>query len=172
MSVCLFSSLHDCGITDVSSLTQSLTNTKALQFLKELHLSNNTIGKSKEQLTEVLQGSNCKLSLEKGTWFNVKAGLKFAGSAIGGYFTTESKTPEPEKSTGLDELSSGKKNDAGRQQSKMVVRNPDDDGEKAAGEDAQELAGIEPKVEQWKEKGPVKKEIGQTHRSLGVQYEP
>ncbi|KAL1251877.1 hypothetical protein QQF64_019673, partial [Cirrhinus molitorella] len=53
--------LHDCGITDVSSLTQSLTNTKALQFLKELHLSGNIIGDSKQQLIDVLRDSNCKL---------------------------------------------------------------------------------------------------------------
>uniref|UniRef100_A0A8C2KG60 NACHT domain-containing protein n=1 Tax=Cyprinus carpio TaxID=7962 RepID=A0A8C2KG60_CYPCA len=54
-------SLNDCGITDVSSLTQSLTNTKALQFLKELDLTNNMIGDSKQQLIDVLQDSNCKL---------------------------------------------------------------------------------------------------------------
>ncbi|XP_058617960.1 ribonuclease inhibitor isoform X1 [Onychostoma macrolepis] len=55
-------SLYDCGITDVSSLTQSLRNTKALQFLKELHLSYNMIGDSKQQLIDVLRDSNCKLS--------------------------------------------------------------------------------------------------------------
>ncbi|KAL0151897.1 hypothetical protein M9458_052789, partial [Cirrhinus mrigala] len=54
-------SLYDCGITDVSSLTQSLTNTKALQFLKELDLSDNKIGDSKQQLIDVLRDSNCKL---------------------------------------------------------------------------------------------------------------
>ncbi|KAF4097465.1 hypothetical protein G5714_021473 [Onychostoma macrolepis] len=54
-------SLKYCGITDVSSLTQSLTNTKALQFLKELDLINNMIGDSKKQLTDVLRDSNCKL---------------------------------------------------------------------------------------------------------------
>ncbi|KAL1251661.1 hypothetical protein QQF64_019457, partial [Cirrhinus molitorella] len=53
-------SLYDCGITDVSSLTQSLTNTKALQFLKELNLRNNNIGDLK-QLNHVLRDSNCKL---------------------------------------------------------------------------------------------------------------
>ncbi|XP_050960311.1 ribonuclease inhibitor-like, partial [Labeo rohita] len=53
--------LYDCGITDVSSLTQSLTNTKALQFLKELDLRNNMIGDSKQQLIDVLRDSNCKL---------------------------------------------------------------------------------------------------------------
>ncbi|KAF4097464.1 hypothetical protein G5714_021472 [Onychostoma macrolepis] len=37
-------SLNFCGITDVSSLTQSLTNTNALQFIKELDLRNNMIG--------------------------------------------------------------------------------------------------------------------------------
>uniref|UniRef100_A0A8C1UU28 Uncharacterized protein n=1 Tax=Cyprinus carpio TaxID=7962 RepID=A0A8C1UU28_CYPCA len=54
-------SLNDCGITDVSSLTQSLADTKALQFLKELDLSNNKIGDSKQQLIDVLRDSNCKL---------------------------------------------------------------------------------------------------------------
>ncbi|KAL0150729.1 hypothetical protein M9458_053952, partial [Cirrhinus mrigala] len=49
--------LYDCGITDVSSLT----NTKALQFLKELDLSFNVIGDSKQQLIDVLRDSNCKL---------------------------------------------------------------------------------------------------------------
>ncbi|XP_059424757.1 NACHT, LRR and PYD domains-containing protein 12-like [Carassius carassius] len=53
--------LHDCGITDVSSLTQSLTNTKALQFLKELDLRGNEIGDSKQKLIDVLRDSNCKL---------------------------------------------------------------------------------------------------------------
>ncbi|XP_059424804.1 ribonuclease inhibitor-like [Carassius carassius] len=56
-------SLNDCGITDVSSLTQSLTNTKALQFLKELNLSVNMIGDSKQKLIDVLQNSNCELSV-------------------------------------------------------------------------------------------------------------
>uniref|UniRef100_A0A8C2KBS7 NACHT domain-containing protein n=1 Tax=Cyprinus carpio TaxID=7962 RepID=A0A8C2KBS7_CYPCA len=60
-------SLHDCGITDVYSLIQTLTNTKALQFLKELDLSYNMIGDSKQQLIDVLQGSSCKL-LEKEHW--------------------------------------------------------------------------------------------------------
>ncbi|KAL1251960.1 hypothetical protein QQF64_019756, partial [Cirrhinus molitorella] len=55
-------SLFNCGITDVSSLTQSLTNTKALKFLKELNLINNIIGDSKQQLIDVLRDSNCKLS--------------------------------------------------------------------------------------------------------------
>ncbi|KAL1251958.1 hypothetical protein QQF64_019754, partial [Cirrhinus molitorella] len=50
-----------CGITDVSSLTQSLTNTKALKFLKKLNLINNIIGDSKQQLIDVLRDSNCKL---------------------------------------------------------------------------------------------------------------
>ncbi|ROL42715.1 E3 ubiquitin-protein ligase ubr3 [Anabarilius grahami] len=52
--------LKGCGITDVSSLTQCLTNTKALQFLKELDLRNNTIRDS-EQLRDVIRDSNCKL---------------------------------------------------------------------------------------------------------------
>ncbi|XP_073690863.1 NLR family CARD domain-containing protein 3-like [Garra rufa] len=57
-------SLYDCGIIDVSSLTQSLTNTKALQFLKELDLSYNMIGDSKQRLIDVLRDSNCKLSVD------------------------------------------------------------------------------------------------------------
>ncbi|XP_059425083.1 NACHT, LRR and PYD domains-containing protein 3-like [Carassius carassius] len=56
-------SLNDCGITDVACLAQSLTNTKALQFLKELDLRNNNIGVSKEQLRDVLRDSNCKLEV-------------------------------------------------------------------------------------------------------------
>ncbi|XP_073699574.1 NACHT, LRR and PYD domains-containing protein 3-like [Garra rufa] len=56
-------SLRNCGITDVSSLTQSLTNTKALQFLKELDLRDNKIGDSEQRLIDVLRDSNCKLSL-------------------------------------------------------------------------------------------------------------
>ncbi|XP_067252703.1 NLR family CARD domain-containing protein 3-like isoform X2 [Chanodichthys erythropterus] len=53
-------SLMNCGISDISSLTESLTNTKALQFLKELNLINNKIRDSK-QLRDVIQDSNCKL---------------------------------------------------------------------------------------------------------------
>ncbi|ROJ49391.1 Ribonuclease inhibitor [Anabarilius grahami] len=54
-------SLYNCGITDVSSLTQSLTNSKALQFLKDLDLSFNMIGDSKQQLRDVLRDSKCDL---------------------------------------------------------------------------------------------------------------
>ncbi|XP_048019568.1 ribonuclease inhibitor-like [Megalobrama amblycephala] len=57
-------SLQNCGITDVSSLTQSLTNSKALQFLKDLDLSMNKIGDSKQQLSDVLRDSNCDLSVD------------------------------------------------------------------------------------------------------------
>ncbi|XP_048018759.1 NLR family CARD domain-containing protein 3-like isoform X3 [Megalobrama amblycephala] len=56
--------LQDCGITDVSSLTQSLTNSKALQFLKELDLRHNMIGDSKRRLRYVLRDSNCKLRVD------------------------------------------------------------------------------------------------------------
>ncbi|XP_059358925.1 NACHT, LRR and PYD domains-containing protein 12-like [Carassius carassius] len=58
-------SLRYCDITDVSSLTQSLTNTKALQFLKELDLRDNKIGDSKQKLIDVLRDSNCELSVDK-----------------------------------------------------------------------------------------------------------
>ncbi|XP_067272545.1 NLR family CARD domain-containing protein 3-like [Pseudorasbora parva] len=54
--------LYDCGITDVSSLTQSLTNSKALQFLKELNLSLNKIRDSqKQKLRDVIRDSRLKL---------------------------------------------------------------------------------------------------------------
>ncbi|KAK7126566.1 hypothetical protein R3I94_017910 [Phoxinus phoxinus] len=53
-------SLNDCGITDVSALTQSLTNSNALQFLKEIDLSDNMIRDSK-QLRDVIRDSNCTL---------------------------------------------------------------------------------------------------------------
>ncbi|XP_058616116.1 uncharacterized protein LOC131530060 isoform X2 [Onychostoma macrolepis] len=54
-------SLNDCGITDVAALAQSLAEKNALQFLKELDLSNNKIGDSKKQLSDVLRDSNCNL---------------------------------------------------------------------------------------------------------------
>jgi len=57
--VCLSRSrLRNCGITDVSALTQSLTNSNALQFLKVLDLRGNNIRDSK-QLRDVLRDSNC-----------------------------------------------------------------------------------------------------------------
>ncbi|XP_048019521.1 protein NLRC5-like isoform X2 [Megalobrama amblycephala] len=56
--------LQKCGITDVSSLTQSLTNSKALQFLKDLDLSYNKIGDSNQQLHDVLRDSNCVLRVD------------------------------------------------------------------------------------------------------------
>ncbi|XP_048018751.1 NACHT, LRR and PYD domains-containing protein 12-like isoform X3 [Megalobrama amblycephala] len=57
-------SLRHCGITDVSFLTQSLTNSKALQFLKDLDLRFNKIGDSKQRLSDVLRDSNCDLRVE------------------------------------------------------------------------------------------------------------
>ncbi|XP_067272535.1 NLR family CARD domain-containing protein 3-like isoform X2 [Pseudorasbora parva] len=54
--------LYRCGITDVSSLTQSLTNSKALQFLKELDLRGNKIRDSqKQKLRDVIRDSRLKL---------------------------------------------------------------------------------------------------------------
>ncbi|XP_067272534.1 NACHT, LRR and PYD domains-containing protein 12-like isoform X1 [Pseudorasbora parva] len=54
--------LYRCGITDVSSLTQSLTNSKALQFLKELDLRDNKIRNSqKQKLRDVIRDSRLKL---------------------------------------------------------------------------------------------------------------
>ncbi|XP_039539007.1 NLR family CARD domain-containing protein 3-like isoform X2 [Pimephales promelas] len=57
--------LQYCDITDVSSLTQSLTNSKALQFLKELDLRDNEIGDSKQRLRDELRDSNCVLSVDE-----------------------------------------------------------------------------------------------------------
>ncbi|XP_051750708.1 uncharacterized protein LOC127513157 isoform X2 [Ctenopharyngodon idella] len=73
--------LNDCGITDVACLAQSLATKQVLQ-LRELDLSNNNIGDSKEQLIGVLQDSNCTLNLD--------------GKHC---FTSWSKPQEPEKST-------------------------------------------------------------------------
>ncbi|XDV23331.1 hypothetical protein PO909_027944 [Leuciscus waleckii] len=67
-------SLNDCGITDVTCLAQSLAEKKALQFLKELDLSKNTIGSSEQQLIDVLQNSECKLSLKKDSWLSRNTG--------------------------------------------------------------------------------------------------
>nr|XP_021325116.1 ribonuclease inhibitor-like [Danio rerio] len=53
-----------CGISDVSSLTQCLKNTKALQFLKEVNLSYNSIEASKQQLIDVIRNSSCELRIE------------------------------------------------------------------------------------------------------------
>uniref|UniRef100_A0A9J8BP93 NACHT domain-containing protein n=1 Tax=Cyprinus carpio carpio TaxID=630221 RepID=A0A9J8BP93_CYPCA len=76
-------SLYDCGITDVSSLTQSLTNTKALQFLKQLDLSDNKIGESKQKLIDVLRDSNCKLStMSKGNKNKLEAVLQLGDAFV------------------------------------------------------------------------------------------
>ncbi|KAF4097458.1 hypothetical protein G5714_021466 [Onychostoma macrolepis] len=56
-------SLNDCGITDISFITRTLTNTKTLQFLKELDLRNNNVGDSKKQLRDKQRDSNCKLEV-------------------------------------------------------------------------------------------------------------
>ncbi|XP_039509656.1 ribonuclease inhibitor-like isoform X1 [Pimephales promelas] len=57
-------SLQDCGITDVSPLTQSLTNSKALKF-SELDLRHNNIGDSKQRLRDKLRDSNCGLRVDE-----------------------------------------------------------------------------------------------------------
>ncbi|XP_051550939.1 protein NLRC5-like isoform X2 [Myxocyprinus asiaticus] len=57
-------SLNKCDITDVASLAK----TKAVCLLKELDLSNNKIGDSK-QLQEVVKGSNCNLKIDSGSWW-------------------------------------------------------------------------------------------------------
>ncbi|XP_042605922.1 protein NLRC5-like isoform X2 [Cyprinus carpio] len=91
-------SLNDCGITDVAHLTQSLAKTKALTFLKELDLSNNTIRYSKNQLIDLLQDSNCNLSLEKEHWLSWSAGANII-SSIGGWLTRSKVQEKPLKST-------------------------------------------------------------------------
>ncbi|XP_056614303.1 NACHT, LRR and PYD domains-containing protein 12-like [Triplophysa dalaica] len=53
-------SLNKCIITDVTALTDTLAQTRALEFLKELDLSNNKI-KDLKKLHEVLKGSGCEL---------------------------------------------------------------------------------------------------------------
>ncbi|XP_026118051.1 NACHT, LRR and PYD domains-containing protein 12-like [Carassius auratus] len=73
-------SLNDCSITDVACLAQSLDKKTSLRFLKELDLSNNTIGNSKKQLTEVLKESGCELRLDRESL--LITGLK----RIGGWF--------------------------------------------------------------------------------------
>ncbi|XP_048031651.1 NLR family CARD domain-containing protein 3-like isoform X5 [Megalobrama amblycephala] len=67
--------LQHCGITDVSSLTQYLTKSKALQFLKELDLRDNKIGYSMQQLRDVLRDSNCDLSVDEDQSTNSPDGL-------------------------------------------------------------------------------------------------
>ncbi|KTF75552.1 hypothetical protein cypCar_00033865 [Cyprinus carpio] len=92
-------SLNDCGITDVACLAQSLAETKVLLFLKELDLSNNKIGDSKQQIIDVLQDSNCNLSLEKEHLLSWRAGVNYIGS-FGGWLTSLTKAQEdPVEST-------------------------------------------------------------------------
>ncbi|XP_050950703.1 NACHT, LRR and PYD domains-containing protein 3 [Labeo rohita] len=108
-SQCKLEKLHlnDCGITDVACLAQSLAETKALQFLKELDLSNNKIGDSKQQLSDVLRNR----SLEKEHLLRWKAGVNYIGS-FSGWLTSWSKAQEEpvelteqEKSLSDDEFS-------------------------------------------------------------------
>ncbi|XP_039523040.1 ribonuclease inhibitor-like [Pimephales promelas] len=68
--------LYDCGITDVSSLTQSLTNFKALQFLKELDLRENEMGDSEQRLRDELRDSNCVLRVDTDRPANVRIYIK------------------------------------------------------------------------------------------------
>ncbi|KAA0711828.1 NLR family CARD domain-containing protein 3 CARD15-like protein [Triplophysa tibetana] len=55
--------LYWCNITDVTALTDTLAQTRALRFLKELDLSYNNI-KEQKRLHEVLKSSNCELRLQ------------------------------------------------------------------------------------------------------------
>ncbi|XP_073700442.1 uncharacterized protein [Garra rufa] len=86
-------SLNDCGITDVACLAQSLAETKALLFLKELEMSNNKIGDTKKQLSDVLRDSNCNLSLETEHLLSWRAGVNYIGS-FSGWLTSWSKAQE------------------------------------------------------------------------------
>ncbi|XP_051726850.1 uncharacterized protein LOC127500029 isoform X41 [Ctenopharyngodon idella] len=106
-------SLNECGITDVSSLAQSLTNTKALQFLKELDLSKNNIGSSRQQLIDLIKDSSCNLSLEKEGWssWNTAANV-FSG--IGGLFTWSKAQEEPVKSTAQEKPPSDERSSEGK----------------------------------------------------------
>ncbi|KAA0711815.1 NACHT, LRR and PYD domains-containing protein 14 [Triplophysa tibetana] len=61
-------SLNKCNITDVTCLADTLAQTRALEFLKELDLSNNNI-KDLKKLHEVLKGSGCELSLKNQSSF-------------------------------------------------------------------------------------------------------
>ncbi|KAI7790768.1 hypothetical protein IRJ41_000684 [Triplophysa rosa] len=53
-------SLNKCNITDATALADTLAQTQALGFLRELDLSNNKI-KELKQLRAVLKGSSCEL---------------------------------------------------------------------------------------------------------------
>ncbi|KAK2906718.1 hypothetical protein Q8A67_005703 [Cirrhinus molitorella] len=88
-------SLNDCGITDVTALTQSLSDKNTLKFLKELDLRNNMIGNSKQQLSDMLQDSNCKLRIDTEPT-QIRSGL------IGGWFAPWS----PKSATGVQQSSS------------------------------------------------------------------
>ncbi|XP_050959205.1 protein NLRC5-like isoform X6 [Labeo rohita] len=98
-------SLNDCGITDVAHLTQSLANTKALEFLKELDLSKNNIGYSKKQLIDMLRDSSCNLCMENEHWFSWSTGANII-SSIGGWLTRSKAQEKPVKSTEQEESQS------------------------------------------------------------------
>ncbi|XP_057181363.1 NACHT, LRR and PYD domains-containing protein 14-like [Triplophysa rosa] len=61
-------SLNKCNITDATALADTLAQTQALGFLRELDLSNNKI-KELKQLRAVLKGSSCELSLKNQGFF-------------------------------------------------------------------------------------------------------
>ncbi|XP_073699644.1 uncharacterized protein [Garra rufa] len=93
-------SLHDCGITDVADLAQSLAETKALQFLKQLDLSKNSIGSSKDRLIDVLQGSKCNLILD-----NEQSLLRTGVNYISGLSNPLARAQDPVESTEQESLS-------------------------------------------------------------------
>ncbi|XP_056304294.1 NACHT, LRR and PYD domains-containing protein 12-like [Danio aesculapii] len=82
--------LNDCGITDVTCLTQSLAENKSLKFLKELELSKNKMGDSEKQLNDLLRDSNCKLRLEEEEGY-VRAGV----NRVTAFFTPWAKAQKP-----------------------------------------------------------------------------
>ncbi|KAK7136768.1 hypothetical protein R3I93_016967 [Phoxinus phoxinus] len=95
------------GITDFSTLTRSLVEKNALQFLKELDLSNNKIRDSK-QLRDVIQDSNCTLRVD------CEQTLVGSGrNLIGGWFTSWSNAQDLVNSTGTDLTSSDEESSEG-----------------------------------------------------------
>ncbi|XP_048025511.1 uncharacterized protein LOC125254758 isoform X5 [Megalobrama amblycephala] len=106
-------SLNECGITDVSSLTQSLTNTKALQFLKELDLSKNNIGSSRQKLIDLIQDSSCNLSLEEEGWISWNTAANVF-SSIGGLFTWSKAQEDPVKSAAQEKPPSDERSSEGK----------------------------------------------------------
>ncbi|KAA0711825.1 NLR family CARD domain-containing protein 3 CARD15-like protein [Triplophysa tibetana] len=82
-------SLSTCNITDVTALADTLAQTQALRFLKELDLGYNNI-KEQKRLREVLKSSNCELILQTQGWFS---------SLTSGLWRVQSSSDEEEGDT-------------------------------------------------------------------------